>query len=205
MTKLFYWPVNPARINQGFGDNYGCIDNATSTKVIACDGQNPPAGYRSVYSMMKGHNGLDLDAKRWQPVYAAREGRVTEVETEPARGLGVGIDHDFGALGRWKTRYWHFIALDVNRGDWVWTGQLIGYADNTGFSAGDHLHFEVKRLNPDGSNTNQSNGYFGAEDPAPLMFDEFAPNVNKARLAIERLALALEALIDRMRTVRTSA
>lgn len=203
--KLFYWPVNPVRLNQAFGENHGCIDNATNSKVIACDGLNPPTGYRSVYSMMKGHSGLDLMAVRWQPVYAAGEGVVREVETEPARGLGVGIDHDFGTQGRFKTRYWHLAAIDVHMGEEVSTGQLIGYADNTGYSAGDHLHFEVKPLNADGSNTFQDNGYFGAVDPWPLMFDGFARNVNVLRMLVEKLTALLEALIDRMRMTKTGS
>lgn len=203
MDRLFYWPVSPVRITQHFGENKACVDTATGTQTITCDGLNPPEGYKSVYSMMDGHNALDLEAKRWQPVYAAREGFVREVETEPSRGLGVGIEHDFGPQGRWKTRYWHLIALDVHYGDYVYTGQLIGYADSTGYSSGDHLHFEVKPLHPDGSNAQPENGFFGACDPLPLMFDEYARDVSLLRQAIERIAAALESLIDRMRSVQT--
>lgn len=203
MERLFYWPVSPVRISQHFGENKACVDTATGTKTVTCDGLNPPQGYKSVYSMMDGHNALDLDAKRWQPVYAAREGFVREVETEPSRGLGIGIEHDFGTQGRWKTRYWHLIAIDAHLGDYVYTGQLIGYADSTGYSSGDHLHFEVKPLNADGSNAQQDNGFFGAVDPRPLMFDIPAVEVNTLRFSIEKIALALEAFIDRMRAVRT--
>lgn len=201
--KLFYRPISPWRVTQPFGANQVCIDNATGTKTTACDGLNPPAGYRSVYSQMKGHNALDLKATRWQPVYAAREGIVTEVETEPSRGLGVGITHDFGPLGRFKTRYWHFCALDVHMGERVSTGQLIGYADSTGFSTADHLHFEVKPLNPDGSNSLQDNGFFGAVDPTPYMFEDFARDVDVLRSAIERLTEWLAQNIDRLRAVNT--
>jgi len=203
MPRLFYRPVSPWVVTQRFGANQTCVDNATGTKTIACDGINPPPGYRSAYSMMKGHNALDLRAARWQPVYAAREGAVTEVETEPSRGLGVGITHDFGPLGRWKTRYWHFIALDVHVGERVSTGQLIGYADSTGYSTADHLHFEVKPLNADGSNSQQDNGFFGAVDPTPFMYDDFARDVDVLRSAIEKAAALLQAIIDRMRTVKT--
>jgi murein DD-endopeptidase MepM/ murein hydrolase activator NlpD len=203
MEKLFYWPVTRRGINQYFGENKACIDLASGTKTIACDGLNPPAGYKSVYSMMKGHNALDLYAERWQPVYAAREGFVREVETETSRGLGIGIEHDFGAKGRWKTRYWHLVALDAHYGDYVYTGQLIGYADSTGYSNGDHLHFEVKPLNSDGTNAQQNNGYFGAIDPLPLMFDDLARDVNTSRKMIESIAAWLDAFTDRLRAVRT--
>lgn len=205
MEKLFYWPVSPVRITQHFGENKACVDIATGTKTITCDGLNPPPGYKSVYSQMKGHNALDLEARRWQPVYAAREGFVREVETEPSRGLGVGIEHDFGPLGRYKTRYWHLIALNVHYGDYVSTGELIGYADSTGFSSGDHLHFEVKKLNTDGSNADQDNGYFGATDPLPRMFANAAYKANLMRQLIEVLTVYIDALSDRMRSIKTSA
>lgn len=205
MARLFYQPVSPWIVTQRFGANQVCIDNATGKQIIACDGLNPPPGFKSVYSMMKGHNALDLMAKRWQPVYAAREGVVSEVETEPSRGLGVAITHDFGAQGRFKTRYWHFIALDVHMGDQVSTGQLIGYADSTGYSTGDHLHFEVKPLNPDGSNMFADNGFFGAVDPTPYMIDGFALKASLMRQAIELLSRYLDALTDKLRTLKTSA
>lgn len=203
MAKLFYQPISPYVVGQKFGDNKVCIDNATSTNYISCDGHNPPAGYRSIYSQMDGHNGNDIPSRRWKPVYAAREGMVIEVETELERGLGVGIRHNFGKESIWKTRYWHFIASVVELGQEVSTGQMIGYVDSTGYSTGDHLHFEVKRLNPDGSNMHPNNGYFGAEDPEPLLFDIPAVKVNSLRLWIEKIAATLESLVDTMRESRT--
>ncbi|MBX3498099.1 MAG: M23 family metallopeptidase [Alphaproteobacteria bacterium] len=203
MAQLFYRPVHPWIVTQRFGANQVCIDVATGTKIIACDGLNPPPGFKSVYSMMKGHNALDLMATRWQPVYAAREGVVSEVETEASRGLGVAITHDFGPEGRFKTRYWHFAAIDVHLGETVSTGQLIGYADSTGYSTGDHLHFEVKPLNPDGSNMYQANGFFGATDPTPYMFDEPAVQASFMRQLVEVLARYLDLLTDKMRMIKT--
>jgi len=115
----------------------------------------------------------------------------------------VGITHDFGPLGRFKTRYWHFIALDVHVGDRISTGQLIGYADSTGYSTGDHLHFEVKPLNPDGSNMFPLNGFFGAVDPTPCMFDDFARDVSVLRSAIEKATELLAQIVDRLRATKT--
>lgn len=202
--RLFYRPVKPFSVTQYFGENKACVDLNTGTKTIYCDGLNPPAGYKSVYSMMKGHNGLDLSAKRWQPVYAAREGVVNEVSTEEARGLGIGLFHDFGVNGCWRTRYWHLAALEVHIGDKVSTGQLIGYADNTGYSSGDHLHFEVKRVSPDDMDIyNYDNGYFGAVDPCPLLFSDYAVDVNLLRKSIELASSMLQKIIDSMRALRT--
>ena len=183
--KFLFQPVKPFTVFQGFGENQACIDIATGKKVIACNGLNPPTGYKSVYSQMKGHSGLDVFAKRWQPCYASQDGIVEEVVTEEARGLGLGIiTHDMypcketGLDEHFKVRYWHFIAMNVEKGDLVKVGDLIGYCDSTGYSSGDHLHFELKpvRKNSKGVwyNILQDNGFFGAIDPTPYMEDIFA-------------------------------
>jgi hypothetical protein len=62
----------------------------------------------------------------------------------------------------------------------------------------------VKPLNADGSNALPDNGFFGAVDPLPLMFDDRARDVNTQRLAIEKIAAWLEAFTDRLRTIKTS-
>ena len=44
-----------------------------------------------------------------------------------------------------KTIYWHLIKeIPVKVGQKVQAGDVVGYADNTGFSTGDHLHFGLK-------------------------------------------------------------
>lgn len=204
MARRFYWPISPVRISQHFGENKACVDVATGKKTITCDGLNPPPGYKSVYSMMKGHNGFDLHALRWQDCYAAREGVVIEKETELSRGLGLGILHGPYEGKYYKTRYWHLIGMEVDVGDRVWTGQLIGYCDNTGYSSGDHLHFEIKECDRFGNTLNNDNGFFGAIDPQPLMFDTPAVEVNKFRFIIESAAAVLQKIIDRMRATRTA-
>lgn len=191
-TKFLYQPVAPWRLSQGFGENKACIDLATgkvTSKVPYLDSTVCPPGTKSVYSQMLGHNGLDIATFRWQRVYAAHDGIVAEIETEVDRGLGIGIVSkekrffaETGTEEHYKTRYWHFIALDVYFGEEVKTGDFIGYADSTGLSAGDHLHFELKPVRikdyengvPVVSNINQGNGFFGAIDPAPYMESIFA-------------------------------
>jgi len=176
MNSFELWfPVKPYHLNQSFGENKSCVDNATSQTVITCDGLNPPAGFRSTYSMMKGHNGLDLRATSGQPVYCAHEGTVEEIETEELRGLGISVvsnqPYDLGTLGTHlvKTRYWHLKGFAVSLGQQVKAGTLLGFADNTGFSSGDHLHFELKPVDKIDLilyNTYQDNGFFGAVDPS---------------------------------------
>lgn len=202
--KFLFWPISPKVINQFFGENKACIDDATATKYIYKETAAVcPVGFHSMYSMMKGHNGIDLNAKRWQPVYAAQSGRVDEVCTEMARGLGIGI-RTLAPNGKWyRHRYWHFIALDVESGDELKTGDLIGYADSTGYSTGDHLHFELKEVDFYGRVLNQGNGYFGAVDPMPFMEDKFALDIkgiqSKIDLIREKLAILSDAVADWLR------
>ena len=202
--KFLYQPIKPFSITQYFGEDKACIDIATGKKYVYKEtAATCPVGFKSMYSMMKGHNGLDVNAYRWQPVYCAQSGRVDEVCTEEARGLGVGVRSQ-GPDGRWfRHRYWHFIALDVENGDELQTGDLLGYADSTGYSTGDHLHFEVKEVDKDGRVLNQNNGYFGAIDPLPLMENIYALDVKgwvaQIKTIREKLALIFDNLSDKLR------
>lgn len=199
MSKLFFQPVDPWFVAQPFGVNWACISNTDNKTVIGCDGNNPPEGYRSVYGNMKGHNGWDVAAKLWQPVYAAQAGEVVEISTEEERGLGIGIYHDLGHQGKWKTRYWHLIALNVQMGEKVHTGQFIGYAGDTGYATGPHLHFEIKPQAEKGVNLYPDNGFFGAVDPLPLMLSVPAWKQNFLRQILEMGAKGLDGLSDFLR------
>ena len=56
-------------------------------------------------------------------------------------GNAVFINHGGGV----QTRYAHMITSPVvGYGQWVNAGQLIGYVGSTGFSTGNHLHFETR-------------------------------------------------------------
>lgn len=202
--EFLYWPVTPVKFNQLFGEDRACLNEADQKTVIFKETAAVcPVGYKSLYSMMKGHNGIDFAAKRWQPVYAAQSGRVDEVCTEIARGLGVGIRTQ-APNGKWyRHRYWHFIAIDIENGDEVKTGDLIGYADSTGYSSGDHLHFELKEVDINGRVLNQNNGYFGAVDPMPFFGKMSALEVKGAFSTIalirEKLATLSDAIADWLR------
>lgn len=195
--QLFYWPLKtPCIITQRFGENLACVSTDGKTVVTRLEGQPCPSGYRSVYSTMKGHNGLDLHANRYQPVYAAREGVVVEKSTETERGLGISILHGPYGGKYYKTRYWHLAGIEVSLGDRVRTGQLVGFADSTGYSSGDHLHFEVKETDAQGNTINNDNGYFGAIDPLPLMFPQEASRIFTLSTMVEALRAAVQAIAD---------
>lgn len=85
-----------------------------------------------------GHAGIDLAGPHGSPIYATAMGVVI-----PSQGYGYGlqvmIDHGFG----YKTRYAHLSRINVNPGQVVKRGEIIGEMGSTGRSTGTHLHYEV--------------------------------------------------------------
>jgi murein DD-endopeptidase MepM/ murein hydrolase activator NlpD len=94
------------------------------------------------------HPGLDIAGERGQPVYATAAGTVTHAGRQGAYGNLIIIDHGFGL----ETRYGHLSGFQVNQGDRVHRGDLIGRLGATGRATGTHLHYEVlangRLLNP---------------------------------------------------------
>lgn len=148
------WPVRPFKINQHFADNIPCVKDfgLPTQRIVDGEPNTCPPGYDKLYSHfdMAGHNGTDLAAGR-QPVYAACAGTVIEQQLVESRGLGLGIvtdepvDLDCGTYYA-KLRYWHLASFNVTAGDHVTQGQQIGVSDNTGYSSGNHLHFELQPM-----------------------------------------------------------
>src|SRR3990167_2695696 len=213
-TKFLYRQVSPYIITQKFGENRVCVlksdwDNGVKPPKIVSESPDGACseGYMKLYPLlgMSGHTGNDLFAKRWQPVYARQNGVVKEVSTELERGLGTGIitDNkynffaDDGLDHFAKYRDWHFIALNVVLNQKVKVGDLIGWADSTGYSAGDHVHSELKPVeyNSDGTyyNVLQNNGFYGAVNETPYTDDYFALD---ALSILQRASEALAKLAD---------
>lgn len=94
------------------------------------------------------HGGIDLSANVGTPVRAPADGKVTSTGYKGQLGKMIEVDHGFGV----ETRYGHLSKIAVKRGETVKRGQIIGYAGNTGYSTGPHLHYEVsvngKRVDP---------------------------------------------------------
>ena len=109
----------------------------------------------------EGHGGIDLvrEGYRLDNITAHSDGTVVQVikninvntPNEPTNpGNMVRIDHGNG----FQTRYLHLAygTVNVNVGDKVKRGQILGFMGNTGNAFGAHLHFEVlkdgNRINP---------------------------------------------------------
>ncbi len=154
--ELFY-PTKPWGVSQHFAENIPCVKDfgLPTQKIVDGTQTTCPVGFVKLYEQwgMSGHNGTDVFAGV-QPVYAACAGTVIEMQTVPARGLGLGVltdepvEMECGTFHA-KLRYWHLKSFNVKVGDKVVVGQLIGFSDNTGYSSGNHLHFELQPMKKD--------------------------------------------------------
>lgn len=86
------------------------------------------------------HHAIDISTRRGEPVFATAAGLVVEAEHNGDYGNLVEISHGFGLF----TRYGHLSAFDVQAGDTVERGALIGRAGGTGRATGNHVHYEIR-------------------------------------------------------------
>lgn len=82
------------------------------------------------------HRGLDLRAKRGDPVYAMANGKVVISRRMHYEGNFVLLDHGQGIF----SGYMHLSRRYAYRGQYVRTGRQIGKAGATGAVTGAHLH-----------------------------------------------------------------
>ena len=85
------------------------------------------------------HNGIDLAAELNTPVLSCLTGKVFECNYNDVYGNYIVILHD----NNMKSFYAHLSSFACEKGDYVTTGQIIGYVGITGLTTGPHLHFEV--------------------------------------------------------------
>ncbi len=100
------------------------------------------------------HWGIDIAAYHREPVYATATATVVWAYQDAGYGMGKTVKL---CNGGWCATYMHLDEWVVAAGQSVARGQVLGYADNTGFSTGTHLHYQI----------NHPDGY--AVDPAPTM------------------------------------
>lgn len=133
---------------------------STSPLVGFC---HPTAG-KGILS--QGNNGIthrgrmayayDIATPIGTPLYAMRSGKIVGIRDKyPDTGGGrsrmakfnyIMIEHD----GGYRSAYIHMQQdfneiLNLQKGDSVQAGQLIGYTGNSGWSTGPHLHVEVQK------------------------------------------------------------
>ena len=140
-------PVIPISYSSGLADIRSIFKPA---KPIAGK-LNWPTTAKRITQYFKGwrHSGLDIGAKRNQPIYAADDGVVaTSRWNKGGYGYYIIIDHGNG----FHTLYAHNNENYVKKGARVKKGEIIAAIGSTGRSTGPHLHFEVRvsgnRVNP---------------------------------------------------------
>lgn len=97
--------------------------------------------YNGVFAQDYYHRGVDYAGAYGSPVVAPAAGRVSLVGRESQgfkiHGNVVGIDHGQGLA----SILMHLSRIDVQEGDFVKPGQVIGALGSTGASTGPHLHW----------------------------------------------------------------
>jgi murein DD-endopeptidase MepM/ murein hydrolase activator NlpD len=86
------------------------------------------------------HTGLDFRAETGDPARATAAGTVTIAGWNAGYGKMVEVDHGNGLA----TRYAHLSAIDVQVGESIRIGQVVGKVGSTGRSTGPHLHYETR-------------------------------------------------------------
>ena len=86
------------------------------------------------------HGGIDLALDDHGTVYASCAGFVASAAYSATYGNNVVID----CGGGWSTLSAHMSQLKVTQGQLVAIETAIGVSGSTGFSTGEHLHFEIR-------------------------------------------------------------
>ncbi len=125
------WPVENPKVTQGFGFTEFAINQGSDV-------------YKGA-----GHNGIDFKAAIGARILASEAGTVKDFGNTDTICPG-------GSYGRWviiehpnnlSTLYAHLSSVSITRGQRVHRGDLIGFAGDTGYVTGPHLHFTVYASN----------------------------------------------------------
>ena len=128
------------------------LENVPSGYPMRDRGVTSDYGWRThpVHGDRRYHSGVDLRAPVGTPVIATADGVVEHAGYHQESGYGnlVIINHNFG----FRTYYAHLDDYDVEVGDFVRNGEVIGASGESGVTDGPHLHYEIwhiqRRLDP---------------------------------------------------------
>ncbi len=93
-----------------------------------------------ILNRIRAHKGVDYAASTGTPVRSTGDGKITYQGIKGGYGQVVTVDHGHG----YATLYAHLSKFqsDLQEGDNVKQGQIIGYVGRTGLATGPHLHYE---------------------------------------------------------------
>lgn len=95
---------------------------------------DPVTGQRAL------HRAIDISTSPGQPVKATADGVVLRARRNGRLGNSVDLSHGHGVM----TRYGHLDSYNIEPGQRVRRGDVIGFVGNTGRTTGFHLHYEVR-------------------------------------------------------------
>lgn len=105
--------------------------------------QTSPYGTKRSYNggpVNSFHGGTDWGAPEGTPIQAPAHGTVILAENLEVRGGAVIIDHGLGVT----SNFWHLSRIDVEPGQEVAPGDIVGLVGTTGLSTAAHLHWEMR-------------------------------------------------------------
>lgn len=116
--------------------------NATSGYYASAAGTSTPLQVNSGFGYRWGrkHTGIDFQASWGESVGVSMAGTIAFAGVKRGYGNLIIVDHGNGI----STYYAHLSAINVEVGQAVNAGQVIGAVGSTGRSTGPHLHYEVR-------------------------------------------------------------
>ena len=101
-------------------------------------------GLRRVFNgkELNPHRGIDFDAKEGDPILACDDGVVALVSDHYYGGQTVIVDHGLGVF----SLYLHLSGFNVQAGQAVKRGDVVGFIGSTGRVTGPHLHLSLAVL-----------------------------------------------------------
>lgn len=142
----------------------------------------------------KHHNGVDIGLRDGQrkgiPHLATDGGIVTFAKPAGNAGNVVVIDHGNGVV----SRYFHLAKIDVNVGDPVAKGQVIGVVGKTGRVSGIHVHWEVLK----GTTKGVGNGLGSEISSKSVNPEPFLKNGNYSKLIVQKATQTTTSSVDNL-------
>lgn len=166
--------ASPAMRGVGFPDIAGVADGAAPAVTSAYGWRRDPLNGAGRF-----HAGVDLKAAYGAEVRAAAGGKVAFAGVQNGYGNTVVVEHPDGVT----TRYAHLSATDVQVGEAVAEGQLLGRAGSSGRATGPHLHFEVsaggQRVDPQAWVARLGSGFKSPQQIADLTMGESGRTISR--------------------------
>jgi murein DD-endopeptidase MepM/ murein hydrolase activator NlpD len=127
------------------GDAFPSWFDADGTEVPHRLRESPIEAYEQITSLLldrPDHNGMDFMTPVGTPVMSPWAGEVTNVNwNQRFNGDCVEVTYADGL----SAKFLHLSAVQVQVGQRIPAGQVVGLSGNTGRSTGPHLHYELRR------------------------------------------------------------